>query len=73
MRDEGYLYFYNKSRMELVNSAEQAEIRRLEYLNPMAMIKYTSADWNENGSDDADSWGRQPRQRRELRKRKRSD
>ena len=39
MRDEGYLYSYNKSRMELVNSAEQAEIRKLEYLNPMAMIK----------------------------------
>lgn len=39
MKDEGYLYLHNQNRFALVNSAEQAEIRRLEYLNPMALIK----------------------------------
>lgn len=39
MKDEGYLYLYNRNRFALVNSAEQAEIRKLEYLNPMALIK----------------------------------
>lgn len=39
MKDEGYLYLHDENRVALVNSAEQAEIRRLEYLNPMALIK----------------------------------
>lgn len=39
MKDEGYLYAHNKNKFALVKSAEQAEIRRLEYLNPMALIK----------------------------------
>lgn len=39
MKDEGYLYLHNQNGFALVKSTEQAEIRRLEYLNPMALIK----------------------------------
>ncbi|MCJ1469663.1 DNA binding protein [Pseudocyphellaria aurata] len=70
MQDEGYLYLY-QNRVALVNSAEQTEIRRLEYLNPMALIKYKPVEGN--GSDNADSWNRKPWQRQWSRKRKRSD
>lgn len=39
MKDEGYLVRSTKSRLIVVNSAEQLEIMRNDYGNPMTMIK----------------------------------
>lgn len=39
MKDEGYLVRSTRSRLVLVDSAEQLEIMRNDYCNPMTMIK----------------------------------